>query len=64
MDRNKAFDASGFRNRLPRFTPEARKANQAITDLLDTIAQKKQATFAQKALSHFLFQMQPSMEYA
>jgi len=45
-----------FRSTLPRFTPEARKANQAIVDLLSEIAQEKQATPAQIALAWLLAQ--------
>src|SRR5205823_7803722 len=45
-----SFDSSDFRNQLPRFTPEARKANQALVDLLGKIAQRKKATPAQVAL--------------
>src|SRR5205823_2155664 len=47
MDENTTFDASDFRNRLPRFTPEARKANQALVHLLHGIAKGKKATPAQ-----------------
>jgi aryl-alcohol dehydrogenase-like predicted oxidoreductase len=48
------FASSDFRNTLPRFTPEARKANQALVDLLGKIAQRKQATPAQIALAWLL----------
>lgn len=48
--------SNDFRSRLPRFTPEARKANQAIVDLLASIAQQKQATPAQIALAWLLAQ--------
>jgi aryl-alcohol dehydrogenase-like predicted oxidoreductase len=41
---NTTFDSSDFRNILPRFTPEARKANQALVALLGEIAVRKQAT--------------------
>ena len=51
-----AFDSSDFRNVLPRFTPESRQANQAVVDLLGTIAQRKQATPAQIALAWLLGQ--------
>jgi aryl-alcohol dehydrogenase-like predicted oxidoreductase len=44
------FDSSDFRNTLPRFTPEARKANQALIDLLNAIAKRKKATPAQSRL--------------
>ncbi|MDN0073667.1 aldo/keto reductase [Crenobacter sp. SG2303] len=48
------FDSTDFRNTVPRFTPEARKANQALVDLLGTIAARKQATPAQIALAGLL----------
>jgi aryl-alcohol dehydrogenase-like predicted oxidoreductase len=48
------FDSSDFRNIVPRFTPEARKANQALVDLLATIAERKKATPAQIALAWLL----------
>jgi aryl-alcohol dehydrogenase-like predicted oxidoreductase len=48
------FDSSDFRNIVPRFTPEARKANQAVVDLLGEIAQRKKATPAQIALAWLL----------
>ena len=51
IDENTTFDGSDFRNQLPRFTPEARKANQALVDLLGKIAQQKKATLAQIALA-------------
>lgn len=47
---------AGFRNVLPRFTPEARKANQALVDLLGKIAAQKKATPAQIALAWLLAQ--------
>ncbi len=50
------FDSSDFRNTLPRFTPEARKANQALVDLLGGIAKRKRATPAQIALAWLLAQ--------
>ncbi|MEO6842851.1 MAG: aldo/keto reductase [Bradyrhizobium sp.] len=50
------FDSTDFRNIVPRFTPEARKANQALVDLLGTIAATKQATPAQIALAWLLAQ--------
>jgi aryl-alcohol dehydrogenase-like predicted oxidoreductase len=56
MDENTAFDKSDFRNALPRFTPQARKANQALVDLLSVIAARKQATPAQIALAWLLAQ--------
>src|ERR1039458_6344753 len=46
-----AFDSTDFRNIVPRFTPEARKANQALVDVLGEIAARKQATSAQIALA-------------
>jgi aryl-alcohol dehydrogenase-like predicted oxidoreductase len=56
IDENTTFDSSDFRNIVPRFTPEARKANQALVDLLGTIASEKQATPAQIALAWLLAQ--------
>jgi aryl-alcohol dehydrogenase-like predicted oxidoreductase len=56
IDENTTFDSSDFRNTLPRFTPEARKANQALVDLLGKIAQRKKATPAQVALAWLLAQ--------
>jgi aryl-alcohol dehydrogenase-like predicted oxidoreductase len=54
IDANAKFDSSDFRSTLPRFTPEALKANQALIDLLGTIAKRKQATPAQIALAWLL----------
>jgi aryl-alcohol dehydrogenase-like predicted oxidoreductase len=56
MNEKTAFDSSDFRHKLPRFTPEARKANQALVDLLGQIAEWKQATAAQIALAWLLAQ--------
>ncbi|RYY15853.1 MAG: aldo/keto reductase, partial [Cytophagaceae bacterium] len=56
IDENTQFDKSDFRNSVPRFSPEARKANQALVDLLGRIAQQKQATPAQIALAWLLAQ--------
>jgi aryl-alcohol dehydrogenase-like predicted oxidoreductase len=56
MDANTQFDSSDFRNSLPRFTVEARKANQALVDLLGQVAQQKGATPAQVALAWLLAQ--------
>lgn len=53
---NTTFDRSDFRNTIPRFTSEARRANQALVDLLGTIAARKQATPAQIALAWLLAQ--------
>jgi aryl-alcohol dehydrogenase-like predicted oxidoreductase len=50
------FTSSDFRNTLPRFTPEARKANQALVDVLATIAERKRSTPAQIALAWLLAQ--------
>src|SRR5712672_3413722 len=50
------FDKNDFRNIVPRFTPEARKANQALVDLLAKFAQQKKATPAQIALAWLLAQ--------
>jgi aryl-alcohol dehydrogenase-like predicted oxidoreductase len=56
IDENTTFDSSDFRNVVPRFTPENRKANQALVDLLGTIARRKKATPAQIALAWLLAQ--------
>jgi len=56
IDENTTFDSSDFRNTLPRFTPEARKANQALVDRLGKIAERKKATPAQIALAWLLAQ--------
>ncbi len=56
VDANTTFAEGDFRNTLPRFTPEARKANQALVDLLTRMAQEKKATPAQLALAWLLAQ--------
>src|SRR2546428_4033930 len=56
MDESTTFDSSDFRSTLPRFTPEALNANQALIDLLGEIAQRKKATPAQIALAWLLAQ--------
>ena len=56
MNENTTFDSSDLRNTLPRFTPEARKANQALVDLLGEIAKRKKAMPAQIALAWLLEQ--------
>jgi aryl-alcohol dehydrogenase-like predicted oxidoreductase len=56
MNENTTFDSTDFRNTLPRFTPEARKANLALVDLLGEIAKRKNATPAQIALAWLLAQ--------
>ncbi|MBI3832700.1 MAG: aldo/keto reductase [Planctomycetes bacterium] len=56
IDEKTTFDSSDFRNLVPRFTPEARKANQAMVDLLGKIATRKKATPAQIALAWLLAQ--------
>src|SRR5882724_1750611 len=56
IDEKTTFVSSDFRNIVPRFTPEARKANQAIVDVLRRIAEKKRATPAQIALAWLLAQ--------
>jgi aryl-alcohol dehydrogenase-like predicted oxidoreductase len=50
------FDSTDFRSQLPRFTPEARRANQALVDLLGKIGERKKATPAQVALAWLLAQ--------
>jgi aryl-alcohol dehydrogenase-like predicted oxidoreductase len=54
MDETTQFDSNDFRNSLPRFTAEARKANQALVELLGQVAQQKGATPAQVALAWLL----------
>jgi aryl-alcohol dehydrogenase-like predicted oxidoreductase len=56
IDEKTTFDKSDFRNIVPRFTPEARKANLALVDMLRTIAERKKATPAQIALAWLLAQ--------
>ncbi len=56
MDEHTTFDANDFRNTVPRFTAEARKANRALVELLATLAARKQVTPAQLALAWLLAQ--------
>ena len=56
VDANTTFESSDLRNTLPRFTPEARKINQALVDLLSEIAKRKKATPGQIALAWLLAQ--------
>lgn len=56
IDETTKFDATDFRNIVPRFSPEARKANHSVVDLLGEIAQRKSATPAQIALAWLLAQ--------
>jgi len=56
IDENTTFDSADFRNIVPRFTTEARKANQALVDLLSRVAERKKATPAQIALAWLLAQ--------
>ena len=56
IDENTIFDGSDFRNIVPRFTPQARKANQALVELLTKIAEQKKVTPAQLALAWLLAQ--------
>jgi aryl-alcohol dehydrogenase-like predicted oxidoreductase len=56
IDENTTFDSSDFRSTLPRFTSEALKANQALIDLLGSIAEQKQVTPAQIAIAWLLAQ--------
>ncbi len=56
IDENTSFDKKDFRNTVPRFTADARKANQAVVDLLREIAERKSATPAQIALAWLLAQ--------
>jgi aryl-alcohol dehydrogenase-like predicted oxidoreductase len=54
IDENTSFDSTDFRNTVPRFSPEARKANQAVVELLSAIARRKGATPGQVALAWLL----------
>src|SRR4051812_28605586 len=56
IDANAEFSSNDIRNTIPRFTPEARKANQTLVDLLGSIAERKHATPAQVALAWLLAQ--------
>lgn len=56
MNENTKLDSTDFRSTLPRFTPEAMKANQTLIDLLGSIAERKKATPAQIALAWLLAQ--------
>jgi aryl-alcohol dehydrogenase-like predicted oxidoreductase len=56
INESTTFDSTDFRNILPRFTPEARKANQALVDLLGKIGERRNATPAQMALAWLLAQ--------
>ena len=56
IDETTSFDSSDFRNQIPRFSPEARKANKALVDLLGAVAERKGATRAQIALAWLLAQ--------
>jgi aryl-alcohol dehydrogenase-like predicted oxidoreductase len=56
IDENTKFDASDFRNAVPRFSPEARKANMALVDVVKAVAERKRATPAQVALAWLLAQ--------
>ena len=56
IDENTKFESTDFRNKVPRFAPEARKANQALVVLLSNVAERKKATSAQIALAWLLAQ--------
>ena len=56
IDENTKFEPADFRNNVPRFSPEARKANYALVDLIKTVAQRKGVTPAQVALAWLLVQ--------
>jgi aryl-alcohol dehydrogenase-like predicted oxidoreductase len=56
IDENTTFDASDFRNSVPRFTPEARKANQVFVEFVNEFAARKKVTSAQIALAWLLAQ--------
>jgi aryl-alcohol dehydrogenase-like predicted oxidoreductase len=56
IDQNTKFDPSDFRNSVPRFSPEARKANLALVDVVKAVAERKRITPAQVALAWLLAQ--------
>ncbi len=56
IDEGTTFDSGDFRNTVPRFNPENRKANQALVDLVTRIAEEKKATAAQVAIAWLLAQ--------
>jgi aryl-alcohol dehydrogenase-like predicted oxidoreductase len=56
IDENTKFDPTDFRNNVPRFLPEARKANMALVDMIKAAAERKRATPAQVALAWLLAQ--------
>ena len=56
IDENTKFDSTDFRNNVPRFTPEARRANKALVDMLGALAARKRVTSAQLALAWLLAQ--------
>ena len=56
IDENTKFDPTDFRNNVPRFSPEARKANMALVDVIRSVAERKGATAAQVALAWLLAQ--------
>lgn len=56
IDENTRFDPTDFRNHVPRFSPEARKANMALVDIAKAVAERKGATPAQVALAWLLAQ--------
>jgi aryl-alcohol dehydrogenase-like predicted oxidoreductase len=56
IDENTKFDPTDFRNMVPRFSPEARKANMALVEMVKSVAERKDATPAQVALAWLLAQ--------
>lgn len=56
IDENTKFDPTDFRNSVPRFSPEARKVNMALVDIVNSVAERKGATPAQVALAWLLAQ--------
>lgn len=56
IDQNTKFEQNDFRNNVPRFTPEARKANYALVEVIKVVANRKKATPAQVALAWVLAQ--------
>jgi aryl-alcohol dehydrogenase-like predicted oxidoreductase len=55
IDASTTFDGTDFRSTLPRFTPEALRANQALVELLERVGERKRATPAQVALAWLLW---------
>lgn len=63
IGKNTQFDPTGFRNNVPRFSPEARKANMALVAVVQAMADRKSATLAQVALAWLLAQSPGSCRF-